>query len=351
MSTRSPEWSIELLRGIAAFMVLATHYHELAGWHIPALKFLHVGVDLFFVISGYVFAPYLFGKPLRLRPFFVRRWFRVYPLYLAAVFVYACLRPWEPLMGSNILKHLLFLHTFESREVAFSLNSAFWSLPPEVEFYLFLPVLAPLVASSLHRLLMVLAIAVALRLFIFIPGHSFDGAWMLAGMRYHVPGLISEFVLGGWAWWWSVARPSAARRVAVFSAGLLLLGILGYCFALYHGDVQVAGDHQVPAWLGNYLGLMSAGAFALIVAGVGHLSDLSISSLKWVALGVGELSYGVYLFHNAAPLLMEQAGWAPGNVEFVTLCLLLTLVASILFHVGLESPLRRFGRDIAWRWA
>ena len=147
-------------------MVLATHYHELAGWHISALKFLHVGVDLFFVISGYVFAPYLFGKPLRLRPFFVRRWFRVYPLYLAAVFVYACLRPWEALKGGNILRHLLFLHTFESREVAFSLNPAFWSLPPEVEFYLILPVLAPLVASSLHRLLMVLAIAVALRLFI-----------------------------------------------------------------------------------------------------------------------------------------------------------------------------------------
>lgn len=350
MSTRSPEWSIELLRGIAAFMVLVTHYHELAGWHFPPLKFLHVGVDLFFVISGYVFAPYLFGKPLSLKPFFVRRWFRVYPLYMAAVFLYALLKPWHSLMGDNVIKHLLFLHTFESREVAFSLNPAFWSLPPEVEFYLLLPVLACLVASKIHRLILVLLITVALRMFVLIPDHSFDGAWMLAGMRYHVPGLLAEFVLGGWAWWWSVARPSAARRVWLILVGLLILWFLAYCFALYHGNTVITGKSRFSLWLDNYLGLMSAGAFALVVGGVGHLAAPSINGLRWLALGVGELSYGIYLFHNASPLVIERAGWKPGSLEFAMLCLLLTLVVSILFHIGLESPLRRFGRDIARQW-
>ena len=351
MSTRSPEWSIELLRGLAAFMVLVTHYHELAGWHSPALQFLHVGVDLFFVISGYVFAPYLFGKPLRLRPFFVRRWFRVYPLYLLAVVMYACLRPWDAMMGGNILKHLLFLHTLESREVAFSLNPAFWSLPPEVEFYLLLPVLAPLVASSIHRLIALLAVTVALRLFVFMPGLAFDGAWVLGGMRYHLPGLISEFMLGGWAWWWSAARPSARWRAGLFFLGLLMLGVLAFCFGLYHGQVEVSGQAQAPAWLGNYLGLMSAGAFALMVAGVGHWVAPSIDGVKGLVLGFGELSYGVYLFHNAAPLIMEYAGWSPGSLKFVMLCLLLTLLISTLFHVCLEAPFRRFGRDVAMRWS
>lgn len=52
------QWPIELLRGIAALMVVFAHYWGLAGVKAGLFVYFITGVDLFFVISGYVFAPY-----------------------------------------------------------------------------------------------------------------------------------------------------------------------------------------------------------------------------------------------------------------------------------------------------
>lgn len=49
--------AIELFRGIAAFMVLTSHYAYFFTSELSFLNFLQTGVDLFFIISGFVFAP------------------------------------------------------------------------------------------------------------------------------------------------------------------------------------------------------------------------------------------------------------------------------------------------------
>lgn len=85
------EWSIELLRGIAALMVVFAHYYALTDINPGLLTFSFSGVDLFFVISGFVFAPYIFGKKFIVIPFLIRRFFRIYPLYLAALLFYVIL--------------------------------------------------------------------------------------------------------------------------------------------------------------------------------------------------------------------------------------------------------------------
>lgn len=346
LETRIPEWSIELLRGVAAVMVLITHYHDLAGWHSEALNFFHVGVDLFFVISGYVFAPYFYGKKLSTPSFWLKRLFRVYPLYFIAVLVYAMLRPYNPEWGSNLLKHLLFLHTFETREVAFSLNPAFWSLPPEVEFYLLLPLLTYLTASRITRLMALTLIMINLRCFVFNDGYHFEGASVLGGLRYHVPGLLSEFLFGAFAWFWSKSAPSVIARVMFCSVGLLVLGFLSTCFVLLSsgGSTEIQGYSCVFT---NFNGLMSAGAFACIVAGLSHLRHCPWNGLRILSLGAGELSYGIYLFHNAAPLMLERVGFHGGSLTFMLMSVLLTLTMSALLHVMIESPLRRYGRELA----
>jgi len=77
---------IESLRALGALMVLIHHY----SYQLPedlvilwaGLHFFHNGVDLFFVITGYLFAPFLVSdkKVLALK-FIRRRFFRLYPLW------------------------------------------------------------------------------------------------------------------------------------------------------------------------------------------------------------------------------------------------------------------------------
>jgi len=133
---------IEALRGFAALLVMATHYTALITSEAGLWGFASTGVDLFFVLSGYVFAPYLFGKSLRLVPHLIRRFFRLYPLYLVALLLYVVLRLPAASAWDHFAAHLFMAHTFSSLEVAYFYNAAFWSLPPEVEYYLLLPLLA-----------------------------------------------------------------------------------------------------------------------------------------------------------------------------------------------------------------
>lgn len=67
-------WSVELLRGMAALLVVVSHYQHLAGMDFGILRFAFSGVDLFFVLSGFVFAPYLFGRKICLAVFSDHPW-------------------------------------------------------------------------------------------------------------------------------------------------------------------------------------------------------------------------------------------------------------------------------------
>jgi peptidoglycan/LPS O-acetylase OafA/YrhL len=132
---------IELLRGVAALMVLLAHYQLQFAGRPAWLGFSQTGVDLFFVLSGFVFGPWLFGRRVDLLPHLLRRLFHIYPLYLVALAAYVALHWAQGQPPLYLLDHVFMLHTL-SRDVAQHYNAAFWSLPVEVEFYLLLPLLS-----------------------------------------------------------------------------------------------------------------------------------------------------------------------------------------------------------------
>ncbi|MBU3739673.1 MAG: acyltransferase, partial [Rhodoferax sp.] len=259
--------AIEGLRGLAALLVLATHYSRFLTPEPGLWGYASTGVDLFFVLSGYVFAPYLLGRPLPLRAHLVRRAFRLYPLYLVALLTYALLLP-EPARWQHFGVHLLMAHTLQSTAIAFHYNPAFWSLPPEVEFYLALPLLAWLArrrpgpallpAALLLHLLLVLAAA---------PGDPPDSPRVIASV--HLPGLLVEFLLGA-------AAAALAGRWPGRPRGRLLLAaaaVLGLGLWVFQRHVLGAAPGTVPPWAGGNIGLLAAAAYALLVAalaGAGH---------------------------------------------------------------------------------
>ena len=252
---------IEALRGWAALMVMATHYTYLLTPQPGLWGFASTGVDLFFVLSGYVFAPYFFGKPLALRSHLIRRFFRLYPLYLFALMLYISLRLPAAAAWDHVWVHLFLGHTLTSLEIANFYNPAFWSLPPEVEYYLLLPLLAwvstrprcgrfgfvwlVLLAAFMHLALVAGA----------SPGEKGITARAIASV--HVPGLLIEFMLGSLAY--AMVRRDASGRAALMrlALGLLVLSGMGFIFANYVAPVDGVA-RTVPPWIGGNIGLGAA---------------------------------------------------------------------------------------------
>ena len=151
-------WVVEAWRALAAWLVVYAHLGGGTQALWGGLRFAFTGVDQFFVLSGFVFAPYVFGKPVRLRAFWVRRLFRIYPAFVLALVVYMALK-WA--QGGALLyvwQHLVFAY-MQTREMAFYYNPVFWSLPSEVAFYLVLPALGWACAGRPWRVAALLVVA------------------------------------------------------------------------------------------------------------------------------------------------------------------------------------------------
>ena len=169
--------SLDFLRGAAAFAVAIPHYLTANAPFQPfAEAFAIAGVEVFFVLSGFVLAPqivdWVVGKPWRnLGVFLIRRWLRTIPPYVVALTAIATLT--GNLMTADFVRYLFYVENLFHSANAVDFYPVAWSLAVEEWFYvLFAPALF-VVALALGRsdrrlaaifgILVILAVA-ALRL-------------------------------------------------------------------------------------------------------------------------------------------------------------------------------------------
>lgn len=343
------EWPIELLRIFAALLVVMAHYLPHATQNLGIARFAYTGVDLFFVITGYVFARNLFDGVGNLKAYALRRFFRIYPLYFVALLAYVAVRAVNGGQIEHLGLHLFFLHTLESREIAFFYNPAFWSLPPEVEFYLALPLLGLLVRRT-GSVWWLVALAAALHLLIvsFIPPgtnavtNAVTTAFLLS---VHLPGLLLAFLTGALAW-------LAARKLTHTWQAALVLGFgVGFWLVLatFVPDTTLGGP-TAPTWLQwarMFPDVLASVCFACVVAGcVRLLAHVRGWPARW-GLWWGNLTYGVYLFHNAALQLLEPLRPKLGGWGLIATCLAATVVVAFVLHHAVEKPAKALGRRLS----
>ncbi len=142
-------YGLDHLRALAITMVFLFHYQlpffGHPAWLKEVAKFGWTGVDLFFVLSGFLISSQLFvqikiKQKLSIRDFFVKRIFRILPAFWVTVAVYFCISAFHEREAlPSMWKFLFFVQNFGLDIKIFGTFSHAWSLCVEEHFYLFLP--------------------------------------------------------------------------------------------------------------------------------------------------------------------------------------------------------------------
>ncbi len=140
---------LDFLRAMAILLVFLWHYQRYGSpeWLKGISKFGWTGVDLFFVLSGYLIGTQLFsttvkGEEVSIYQFYLKRFFRIVPAYLLVLILYFSFPGFREREGiSPLWKFLTFTMNFGlDYQNAGSFSHA-WSLCIEEQFYLFFPLL------------------------------------------------------------------------------------------------------------------------------------------------------------------------------------------------------------------
>jgi exopolysaccharide production protein ExoZ len=271
--------SIQHLRALAAIAVLAFHAAQRSHLSFPVGA---LGVDIFFVISGFVMWSIAGRGQTRPGTFLLNRIRRIVPQYWIATAVMisgalAGLFPNMELTATHIVASLFFIpHVSPSNGHVWPVLVQGWTLDLEMFFYLLFAILLPLPHRiRLASLCGILALAVAAGL-LWSP--------QLPTLQAYSSPLLLEFAAGtviGEAW----LRGRMPSRAA--SAFAVLLGIMGFAafqFGWLPQTPGAAGPAAVLLVIGA-LGLERSGA-VLRVPLISYLGDASYSIYLWHALGV-----------------------------------------------------------------
>jgi len=325
---------IEGLRALAVLLVLGYHFK------VPGLLGGFAGVDVFFVVSGYLITSQILNQGLldgpSLLDFYARRVRRIVPL-ATAVLVLTALTVLV-LLGAARLRSLsydfvasaVFLGNLPAAAAGEYLTGVslpsplrhFWSLAVEEQFYLFWPALVffGLRFSRLDPIRLVRYIACLVAVPSFLVSISFSGsnpAW-----SYFMPHTRAwEIALGALV----ATMPCRSRPVVSwFSLPLLVVAL------------SVLGSESVyPGWLA----ILPTAATALLLlstdAAVGIGKILSLAPLR----AIGALSFALYLWHWPALTVAEEVyGYLDWSGKLLVLGLTIFLSAGSYFL--LETPVR-----------
>ncbi len=356
------------LRGAAALFVFLYHYAMLhpgirLDLQIPLigsvlqfpLAFGFAGVDVFFVLSGFLLTlPFALaalgaGPRPQMQTYFKRRFLRVFPAYYAQLFLMliigAWFLSWKAQTIPGFFAHLLMFFNM-GRDPVEPMVGVWWTLPVEMGFYLVLPFLAFFMRPRRWVIALGCGIILSIAYRMWAAKHFGPQSIQLAFLAAsQLPGSLSEFLLGASAAIVvqivnvkNLLKPSARVLDFMFILGIVLT------FAWFHLVVLPAG---LQYWLGHW---------SMIIAPLvlGLALSTSVLGLYWgsrigtfllanrVMYFLGLISYSLYLWHF---VVMQQIQYVLGDAysnlsHWVTFPLsagLVILTASVSYF-AIERP-------------
>lgn len=290
--------ALDGLRGLAILMVVVYHNFDFTHYFF----FGWMGVDLFFVLSGFLITDILLKtvhQPHFLRNFYIRRILRIFPLYYLALCLFLLLLPqvFTHLQVSYYRENQVWLWTylqnwlyiFRSPDQSNLLNH-FWSLAVEEQFYMVWPLLILLLKKPWHLLYLLIIVLLAVIGFrIWIWNNQVPD---LAYFNLYTFTRIDGICIGSMIALLQRVRPGFLDKYM----SLVVLLFAGFNFLFYF--INSSNQYSFP-----YLAIAGYTTFAMVfgllvneaAGGENRLMNLvfNFSPLRFL----GKISYGLYIFH------------------------------------------------------
>jgi exopolysaccharide production protein ExoZ len=322
-------YGMQVARGVAALLVVLFHSSlTLSARHLVGiLDRGGVGVDIFFVISGFVIYWTAQGRPWR--AFLVRRLARIVPLYwlfLTAKLGLILATGHDPTGMANDPLYILGSYLFLPLRSVYPLIGAGWTLNFEMYFYLVAAVMLGLLPSRRFAIGVTLYMVVTVSIGGLVHNRVSVADVPLSSL---LNPLCLEFVAGLW-----IARRLVEGRRWPAWLSMLTIGIAVIAIGMGPADL-----HYTP-WRAVYWGIPAT----LIILGLVQLEPV-IGFRRWtLPLLVGDASYSIYLAHTAVLPLLDPLVRRLPPIAVVQggLLVLGSVVTGVMVHRIVEVPLIRW---------
>lgn len=374
------------LRFFAALAVIITHVELLKGqvglpnsWHDPLLHILGgLGVYFFFVLSGFLITYLLLVEKketgtISVRQFYLRRIFRIWPLYYLIVLLAFFVFPHFPILRiawfDQFFEHhfwlKLFLFIFILPNLALALYPResvphaghTWSIGVEEQFYLIWPWVVRRSKKILRTVLIVGAVIVAIKI----------GIWVLLKLA-HVATTEGKAVQAGAPKWLLVLKDF----VAMTKFECMAIGAAGAEFAfnkrehilrwIFHPVTQTLSllllpvlVYFTPDSIQDGIHLIYSVCFLVIIMNTALNPRGFLRLENGVYRFLGDISYGLYMYHMFVVVISLRLvfHWAHGssplvlNIWYYSVSVLATIAVSALSYYLYEKPFIRLKRRFA----
>jgi len=361
-------FGLDHLRAFAISFVFIFHYGRLfphPEWTNSISVFGWTGVDLFFVLSGYLISSQLFekiaqSKKISFREFFLKRFFRIIPAYLvvlALYFLFPSFREREAL--APLWKYLTFTQNIGLDLRTQGTFSHAWSLCIEEQFYLLLPLtlIVLVYLKTIKRGYLLLLFLFVIGFFArYVAWHIIDSShgegdnfwvywqeWIYYPTYSRLDGLLTGVSLAATFQF----LPKLKMQIEKYGNLLLLIGLIvliAAYFMFLHQETLITSVYGFP--------LVSIG-YGLIVAGAISPTSFLYKFNSRITSTLATLSYAVYLTHKIIIHLTQEYFSKlhiekDSNVMFI-ISIATSLLAALLLNKIIEKPFLRLKEKILAR--
>jgi peptidoglycan/LPS O-acetylase OafA/YrhL len=340
-----------ILYHLNGYLIAKTSVYEhgaMPDWLCRAALVGNHGVELFFVVSGFILAlPFAAhhlkqGRPVSLRAYYLRRLTRLEPPYFATIFVLMLLGAVMTrtlALNGHLLASLFYMHSLTYGTFSPALGVA-WSLEIEVQFYVLVPILTMVFAlrdPRMRRGVLAIGMVSCLALqAVFLGGNSHPRLQLsiLNYLQFFLLGFVlADLFLTEWA--------VAQKRGFLWDC--ITLG--GWPVLIFTLRFPTIAHWTFPALL-----------FVLYVAAFRGVLSNRLISTPWIT-AIGGMCYSIYLIHyeviSAVGRVTKRIGQQLPNPAYLALQFVLVGTAIVLvcgaYFVLLEKPcMRRDWPERAW---
>jgi peptidoglycan/LPS O-acetylase OafA/YrhL len=327
--------ALNMLRCIAALFILIYHqtiiYHEnYTAYIVRFLNNLVIGVDLFFIISGFLIVYLLVAEKsntntIQLKNFYLRRVLRIFPLYYFIIILAAIVYYNKSQFGLN--QFSLFVGNFwmiKHSTWTVGMLNPLWSLCIEEHFYIVIPLLIFIIPKPylIHLFVIVIVLSLGFKTYYAVqPNQVFI-------MYCHTLARVDELAIGGLlAVWYN----NNNKRFNISAASIIVVGIVLFVIMIVGRVGYLSTSNYAAIWVRYlYVGPLVF-LFCGLVLNTKQFSFINKIINNKIINHLGKISFGLYMLHQ--PLLDLVAYWLPAANNI----LLLRVGINMVLTIGLAS--------------